>query len=143
MRKTKGHIICWIIVLSMFMGIVTLDTTSVNAKVKSDKQIVKEYCNKYYKGYQIRYFTKWDEKMITHRANKKIIYVQIEKSVSSGKEDSRNGRYWGYIKGQYYYKTWYNKKVAKGKTVKSYYIFNPKNNYEDDIVAVVDNNLLR
>lgn len=86
MRKTKGHIICWIVVLSMFMGIIALDTTPVKAKVKSDKQIVKEYCNKHYKGYQIRYFTKWNEKMITHRANKKIVYVQIEKSVSSGKK---------------------------------------------------------
>lgn len=143
MEKTKGHAICWIMILVIFMGIVIMDSSSVNAKVKSDKQIVKEYCNEHYKGYQIRYFTEWNDEIMSHRANKKIVYVQIEKSVSSGLIDSRNDRCWGYVKGQYYYKTWYCKKVARGTIVKSYYIFNPKNNYCDDIVAVVDNNLLR
>ena len=51
--------------------------------------------------------------------------------------------YWGYVKGQHFYKTWYNKKVKKGKEVKSYYIYNPKNNYCDDVVAVVDNKILQ
>ena len=127
----------------MLMGIVVIDTTSTYAKTMTDKQIVREYVTKHYNGYQIRYFTKWNEKTMTHRANTNIVYVQIEKSVSSGKIDKRNGRCWGYIKGQHYYKTWYNKKVKKGKTVKSYYIYNPHTNYDDDIVAVVDNKLLR
>lgn len=113
------------------------------AKSSSDKVIVKAYCEKHYKGYKIQYFTKWNEKKMTHRANKKIVYVQIEKSISSGKKDSRNDMYWGYIKGQSYYRTWYNTKVRKGKGVVSYYIYNPYNNYEDDIVAVVDNKRIR
>lgn len=113
------------------------------AKSTSNKSLVKSYCNTHYKGYKIKYFTKWNEKTMTHRANKKIVYVQIEKSISSGKKDSRNNRYWGYIKGQTYYKTWYNKKVKKGKKITSYYIYNPYTNYEDDIVAVVDNKQIR
>ncbi len=113
------------------------------AKVPTDKQIVKAYCMTHYPNMKIKYFTKWDYEMITHRTDKNVVYVQIEKSVSSGKKDKCNGMYWGYIKGQNYYKTWYNTKVKKGKTVKSYYIFSPYTNYEDDIVAVVDNHKIR
>ena len=113
------------------------------AKSPSDKAIVKAYCQTHYNGYKIKYFTKWNEEKMSHKANKKVVYVQIEKSVSSGKIDERNNMYWGYIKGQNYYKTWYNTKVKKGKEVTSYYIFNPYTNYEDDIVAVVDNKKIR
>lgn len=143
MAIRKGRIIILIALISLFIGICIIDTVAVNANSMSDRQIVNEYCHEHYKGYVIRYFTKWNKKIMTHRANKRVVYVQIEKSISSGKKDSRNGKYWGYVKGQNYYKTWYNKKVAKGKTVKSYYIYNPKTNYTDDIVAVVDNKILR
>ena len=139
----KGYIVCYIVLIGLLMGIFVLDTAVVDAKSMSDKQIVKEYCRHNYQGYKIKYFTKWNDNVMSHRANKKVVYVQIEKSVSSGKKDMRNGMYWGYIKGQHYYKTWYNKKVKKGKVVKSYYIYNPKNNYDDDVVAVVDNKILR
>lgn len=132
-----------LILMIVFIGVIALDTVEVSAKSLTDKQIVKEYCKRHYKGYKIKYFTKWNDKVMSHRANKKVVYVQIEQSISSGKKDLRNNRYWGYVKGQHYYKTWYNKKVKKGKTVKSYYIYNPKNNYCDDIVAVVDNKILR
>ena len=139
----KGYIVTWVLLMSMFIGILAVDTTCVDARSMTDRQIVKAYCETHYKNCRIEYFTKWNTKKMTHRANKNVVYVQIEKSVSSGRKDSRNGRYWGYIKGQHYYKTWYNKKVKKGKTVKSYYIYNPHTNYEDDIVAVVDNKSLR
>lgn len=143
MNIRKGRIIIFITLMSLFIGICAVDTIAVNAKSPSDRQIVREYCHKHYKGYTIRYFMKWNDKIMSHRANKKVVYVQIEQSISSGKKDLRNNKYWGYVKGQHYYKTWYNKKVKKGKTVKSYYIYNPKNNYCDDIVAVVDNKILR
>lgn len=139
----KGYIVSWVVLLSLLIGVFALDTTCADAKSMTDRQIVKAYCNAHYKNCRIQYFTKWNDKTMSHRANKNVVYVQIEKSVSSGKIDSRNGKCWGYVKGQHYYKTWYNKKVKKGKVVKSYYIYNPKNNYEDDIVAVVDNKILR
>ena len=143
MTIKKGYIICYVILISLLISIFILDTAVVDAKSMSDKQIVKEYCKHNYKGYKVKYFTQWNDKVMSHRANKNIVYVQIEKSISSGKKDSRNGKYWGYVKGQHFYKTWYNKKVKKGKEVKSYYIYNPNTNYEDDIVAVVDNKKIR
>ena len=143
MTVRKGYIICYAILISLLIGIFILDTAAVDAKSMSDKQIVKEYCKYNYKGYKVKYFTKWNDKVMSHRVNKKVVYVQIEKSISSGKKDSRNGMYWGYVKGQHFYKTWYNKKVKKGKEVKSYYIYNPNTNYEDDIVAVIDNKKIR
>ena len=132
-----------ILILVLACIMVVIASCSVYGAGATDKQIVKEYCNKHYKGYTIKYFTKWNEKKICSRKGKHIIYVQIETSISSGKKDKCNNRYWGYIKGQHYYKTWYNTKVKKGKEVKSYYIYNPYTNYYDDIVAVVDNKKIR
>lgn len=139
----KGYIVTWVLLITLFVSIFIIDTIYVDARSMTDRQIVRAYCNTHYKGYSVRYFTKWNDKVMYHRTNKKIVYVEIEKSVSSGKIDKRNGMCWGYVKGQHYYKNWYNKKVKKGKTVKSYYIYNPYTNYEDDIVAVVDNKSLR
>jgi hypothetical protein len=119
--------------MSLFIGICAVDTVAVNAKSPSDRQIVREYCHKHYKGYTIRYFTKWNDKVMSHRANRKIVYV--EKMVSYSKDK------YGYTKDAYYIK--YNKRVKKGKKVISYCIYNPKNNSCDDVVAVVDNKILR
>ena len=37
----------------------------------------------------------------------------------------------------------YNKRVKKGKKVTVYAIYNPGNNAEDDVIAVVDNKRIR
>lgn len=137
----KNPFIIPIILITIF--IIFADYTPTFAVNKSNKQIVKEYCNKYYKGYKIEYFTKWNEKKMSHRTDKKVVYVEISRSISSGKKDSRNNKYWGYIKGQHFYKNWYNTKVKKGKTVTQYCIYNPYTNYCDDVVAVVDNHKIR
>ncbi len=113
------------------------------AKSSSDKKVVQKYCSAHYPKMKVKYFTKWNDRVMYHRANKGVVYVEVEKSISSGKKDPRNGKYWGYVKGQHYYKNWYNKKVKKGKIVTSYYIYNPYTNWEDDIVAVVDNKMIR
>jgi len=133
MSIRKGRIIIFITLMSLFIGICAVDTVAVNAKSPSDRQIVREYCHRHYKGYTIRYFTKWNDKVMSHRANRKIIYVEKVISYSKGK--------YGYTKDGYYIK--YNKKVKKGKKVISYCIYNPKNNSCDDVVAVVDNKILR
>lgn len=133
MNIRKGRIIIFITLMLLFIGICAVDTIAVNAKSPSDRQIVREYCHKHYKGYTIRYFTKWNEKVMSHRANKKIVYVEKMVSYSKGK--------YGYTKEGYYIK--YNKRVKKGKKVISYCIYNPKNNSCDDVVAVVDNKILR
>lgn len=133
MNIRKGRIIIFITLISLFIGICAVDTVAVNAKSPSDRQIVREYCHKHYKGYTIRYFTKWNDKVMSHRANRKIVYVEKMVSYSKGK--------YGYTKEGYYIK--YNKRVKKGKKVISYCIYNPKNNSCDDVVAVVDNKILR
>jgi len=100
---------------------------------KTDTQIVKSYCAKHYKGYKIKYFTKWNEKTILNRKGKKVVYVEKMVSYSRGN--------YGYTKEGYYIK--YNKRVAKNKKVISYCIYNPKTNYCDDVVAVIDNRKIR
>jgi hypothetical protein len=104
--------------------------------------LVEQFTEANYKECEIVYFTEWGEE-IENRANSNLVYVQIEKSISSGEVDEVNGKYWGYIEGSTYYKTWYNEEVEKGKEVTSYYIYNPYNNYEDDITAVIDNEKIR
>ena len=133
----KKLIILFILMLCVFCGAVdTADATT-------NKGLVKEYCKTHYSECKIVYFTKWDESKMLNRVGKNIVYVEILISTSSGKRDPLNKRYWGYIKGSNYYKTWYNTKVKKGKTVKQYLIYNPYTNYEDDIVAVIDNKKIR
>lgn len=139
----KFHTIKMLVLLGTCVLGILCGTLLAEAKTPTDKQIVKSYCAKHYKGYKIKYFTKWNDKIMLNRKGKKVVYVQKEISYSSGKKDKRNGMYWGYIKGSNYYRTWYNAKVKKGKKVVSYYIYNPKNNYCDDIVAVIDNKRIR
>lgn len=132
------RIIALTILITMILSVVPCC-----AKSPTDKQIVKNYCTQHYPNMKIKYFTKWNDKVMCNRAGKGVVYVEVEKSISSGKKDSRNGRCWGYVKGQHYYKTWYNKKVKRGKAVTSYYIYDPCTNYDDGIVAVIDNKKIR
>ena len=136
MKKKTITIILLVITIIMSMNV------TVNAKT-SDYQIVKSYCKTHYPNCKIVLLKSYNAKKIEHRKGKNIVYVELCKSVSSGKKDSCNGRYWGYIKGDNFYRCWYNTKVKKGKTVKQYWIYNPYTNYEDDIVAVVDNKKIR
>lgn len=74
-------------------------------------------------------------KKIDNRKGKKIVYIERTVTKSSGKD-------YGYtIKGHYYVA--YNKKVKKGKRVVSYFVWNPNTNYCDDVVASVDNKMIR
>lgn len=60
---------------------------------------------------------------------KGTVYIETVKTKSKGGYEGRT------INGNYYVK--YPKKVKKGKKVTVYFIWNPKNNSCDDIVAMV------
>ena len=124
-----------ITILVIVISIITLifNISFASAKV-SNKKIVKKYCREHYRGYKIKYFTKWNEYKMTHRKGKKVVYVEKMISYSQGKQ-------YGYTKEGYYIA--YNKKVKKGKKVVSYCIYNPHTNYYDDVVAVVDCKMIR
>lgn len=97
----------------------------------TDKKIVRQYCEKHYDGMKVRFLKNPSYKTITTR--KGTVIVEIIKSKSRGR--------YGYTRDGSYIR--YNKKVKKNKTVTSYLIYNPDNNAEDDIVAVVDNKKIR
>lgn len=103
------------------------------AKTNSDWKLVKYYCHEYYKGYKIVKVKPFSHKL-DNRKGKKVVYVEKVVSISDGKGG-------GIIQGKWYIA--YNKKVNKGKKVTSYCIYNPKTNYYDDIIAVVDNKRIR
>ena len=126
---TKFLVLLITCVLAIIIG--TVSSFAVTTQ-KTNETLVKSYCTKYYKGYKIKYFTKWNEKTMLHRKGKKVIYVEKMISYSKGK--------YGYTKEGCYIR--YNKKVKKGKKVISYCIYNPRTNYCDDVVAVVDNNMI-
>ena len=96
----------------------------------TDKQLVRKYVKKHYKGYRIEYTTN----PCPNHKSKEVVTVSVEKSISDG------GYYGTTLDG---YSIAYNKKVKKGKKVKSYMIWNPHNNTCDDVVAVVDNKKVR
>lgn len=116
------------IILILFILIFIIDCTSVSAKSKTDYQIVKEYCKKNYPKQTIKVVTKYNPKIMENRKDKNIVYVERFVSYSQGS--------YGYSKKGEYVR--YNKKVRKGKKVISYFIYNPKTNYCDDVVAVID-----
>lgn len=124
-------------ILVVVMAIVVMVSFSCEvscAKSKvTDWRLVKSYCSKHYKGYKVKKVGLFD-KRIDNRKGKKIVYVEKVISIS-------NGHKGGIIKGKWYIA--YNKKVKKGKKVISYVIYNPHTNYCDDIVAVVDNKMIR
>ena len=105
----------------------------------TDKQIVEKYVNKHYPEYSIQYVP-YASGLIEKRTQlKDTVVVEKIKSVSTGKKDKRNKRYWGKIVNNKKYHCWYNKKVAKGKKVTQYLVYNPYTDYCDDVVLVVDN----
>ena len=116
-------------ILSIITILIT--TTPIFAQVpqkKTNEQIMREYCRKNYPKYTINVFTKYNPKVIENRKGKNIVYVERFVSYSRGT--------YGYSKKGEYVK--YNKKVRKGKKVISYFVYNPKTNFCDDVVAVID-----
>jgi hypothetical protein len=98
----------------------------------TNRMLVKAYCANKYSNYCIKYVG--FNKVPRNRVDGKNIYVEKIKTISHGK-------YGRTVKGHYYVK--YNKTVKKGVKVTSYAIYNPTNNADDDIMAVVDNGKLR
>lgn len=104
------------------------------ARKVTNRRLVRRFIRRHYgKNKKYKYIKNPNRYTITHRKNKKVI-VEIVKSVSRG------GRYGRTTDG---YTIKYNKRVKKGRKVTSYFIWNPNNNYDDDVVAVVDNRKTR
>ncbi len=115
--------ICLMLVVSM------CSVTPVSAGT-TDKGLVKSYCEKHYN--MAPKYVSCGSSQVKHHKGKMIVEVVPTTSL---------GGKWGKTKDGY--KVKYNKKVKKGKKVKSYLIYNPKTNYIDDVVAVVDNHRIR
>lgn len=119
-----------IIVAIIFVIVMVLATVPSFAKspTPSNTKLVREYCRKHYPKQTIRIVYKYNPKVMENRKGKNVVYVERFVSYSRGK--------YGYSKKGEYVR--YNKKVKKGKKVISYFIYNPKTNYCDDVVAVID-----
>lgn len=121
------------------LTIVTLATATpvVPAQAQSvGKAFAKEYAATIYgSAYKVKVVKEENltNKMLRQRKKKHIVYVSIVKSKSHGKYGLTE-------KGEYIQ---YNKKVRKGKTVKSFLIYNPESTSYDNIVAVMDNGKVR
>ena len=110
-------------------------------QAKTDTQIVRKFCrNTYGTSYKIKFIEARESNMhfLLNRAGRKIIYVETYKVRATGGRDARivSGDY----KGCYVALT---KKTKPGKITRFYSIWNPNNNYEDDIVAVVNQGKIR
>ena len=99
----------------------------------SDKALAKRWAQKHYPGYKV-VFVKDASPVISHRAGKHKVYIEVIHTRSAGGYD-------GWTKDGYY--VCYTKKVRKGKRATSYAIWNPHNNVCDDVVAFVDHGKIR
>lgn len=120
----------------------TLNPVSVKANTNKDLSVATTYISRHYPGCKVRFVSegKPNTMKLRTRKGKRIVYVEILKS--RAKENLKGKRRsWGITaKGSY---ITYNRRVKKGKRVTSYCIWNPNSNYTDDVVAVVDNGLIR
>ena len=120
------------VITIILAGIIAITATAAPASAgTTDKGIVKAYCMREY--HKPPKYVKAGSKAILHRTGKKYIVVEVIQTRSKGK--------WGKTKDGY--RVSYNKRVKKGKKVTVYAIYNPGNNAEDDVIAVVDNKRIR
>ena len=131
--KNNDKFITIMICIVLIMGIFVSSSSSVFAKSDKNRKIAKQYCKEHYPKLKVVFLKRYDEKKLLHRKNCGKIYVERVISWSKG--------HYGYDKDGYY--IWYNKKVKKGKKVISYLVYNPTNNYCDDVIAVIDNEKIR
>lgn len=120
----------------------TLNPVSVKANTNKDLSVATTYISRHYPGYKVRFVPegKPNTMKLRTRKGKRIVYVEVLKSHAKGNLQGKR-RSWGITtKGSY---ITYNRRVKKGKQVKSYCIWNPNSNYTDDVVAVVDNGMIR
>lgn len=112
-----------------------LDDRIVSVKPPKNVSLVARYISNHYKGKRVKFVEIGDLTItdLQKRKENNIVYVEIMRSVSQGT--------YGYTNEGYYIR--YNKKVPKGKSVVSYCIYNPNSVYTDDVVAVIDNGILR
>ena len=122
-----------ITVMIILAVVLMLACSAVQVHGATNKRLVKNYCHKNYPECTIKYFKNYNPDIMENRANKSVVYVEVIKSKSCGK----------YGRTKEGYRIAYNKKVRKNKKVTSYCIYNPYNNYCDDVVAVVDNRRIR
>lgn len=109
--------------------------TTIQGKTKPDKDlaILKEYMDKLYPNYKVEIIPNL-ENFPEDRVSTDTVYVERLKTISSG-DGSGTDEEGFYI--------CYNKVVKQGKEVTSYIVYNPDTNYEDDVVCVVDNGMIR
>ena len=120
-------------IITIFILIMVMNCASVFASSITNESLYKSYCKKNYPKCSVKVVSKYNPKIMEHRKDKKVVYVEKFISYSKGK--------YGYSKKGEYVK--YNKKVKKGKKVVSYFVYNPYTNYCDDVVAVIDNKMIR
>ena len=130
-----------LITLALVM-VLAMNPVTVKANTNKDLSVATTYISRHYPGYKVRFVPEGKPNMmkLRTRKGKRIVYVEVLKSNAKGNLQGKR-RSWGITtKGSY---ITYNRRVKKGRRVTSYCIWNPNNNYTDDVVAVVDNGSIR
>lgn len=121
-----------IMAVMVFSGVSAVNLDRCEAKAKTDKQVVKTYCDTHY-GKPPKY-VKEGSNAVKHRKGKSYIVVEHLKTTALG------GKWGKTSKG---YKVKYTTTTKKGKKVNVYLIYSPKNNAVDDVVAMVDHGKIK
>lgn len=131
-----------LLLILAIMMLCAINPVSVKANTNKDLSIATTYISRHYPGYKVRFVLEGKPNMmkLRTRKGKRIVYVEVLRSHAKGNLQGKR-RSWGITtKGSY---ITYNRRVKKGKRIKSYCIWNPNSNYTDDVVAVVDNGMIR
>lgn len=113
-----------VIIFTVVMVIAVVFSTGAASAKTSDLQLAKNWAKAHYSE-PIKVVSEF--KIPTKR--KGTTYIEKVRTVSDGGKKGHT------VTGKYFVK--YPKKVKKGKKVTVYFVYNPKNNACDDIVAMV------
>lgn len=113
-----------VIVIIMMVVVAVVCSTGAASATTSDLQLAKNWAKAHYSE-PIKVVNEF--KVPSKR--KGTTYIEKVRTVSDGGTKGHT------VKGKYVVK--YPKKVKKGKKVTMYFVWNPKNNACDDVVAVV------
>lgn len=120
--------------MSKVLSIVISVMMSLSTCISTDEFLAISWAVTHYPDCEIEFVHEYDFEVMESREGKNIVYIEVIESISDGNK-------YGVIDGQWIIA--YNTEVPKGEKVTSYSIYNPYTNYCDDVVAVIDNGMIR
>ena len=120
--------------MSKIIALIMSISMTMTSYIATDEFKAIAWAEQHYQDCEVELFTDYDPNVMENREGKNIVYIEVIESTSNGDGTGTMDGGWMIA---------YNTTVPQGEHVMSYCIYNPNTNYCDDVVAVVDNGMIR